>query len=219
MSVLLRDVVSLRLHPPPDYVSDHIRRERDFYEADILAEIQRRLDRQPPGVIVDAGAMLGNHTAYMAAFVAHTAIHAFEPAPVNLNLLLRNTLAFRDTVSVHPVALSDRAGQVAMAVPSNNRGHGVITATDPWPEDNGPEFLVEAITLDSLELEHVTLIKVDVEWHEPQVIAGARETIDRWHPLIVIEDWKHVYGDLLPDYRLAAEWEQKHQTFMYEWGG
>lgn len=211
--------VDLALHPSPDYVSDHIRQAHDFYEADILDEIQRRLGRvvRARSVLVDAGAMIGNHTAYLATFVPHTAIHAFEPAPVNLDLLRHNVAPFR-TVTVHPLALSDRPGPVTMSVHRTNRGHGVIDATDPWPDpgtvDQG--WIAQAITLDSLELEDVSLIKIDVEWHEPQVLAGARETIARCRPLIVIEDWQHVYGDLIPGYRLAAEWEIAHQTFLYE---
>lgn len=209
--------VELALHASPDYVSDHIRRAGDFYEADILDELARRVTG---GILVDAGAMIGNHSAYLARFVPHTAIHAFEPAPVNLDLLRVNVAPY-PSVTVHPVALSSRPGQVMMSVHATNRGHAVVDATDPWPQPETVDraWLADAITLDSLELEDVTLLKVDVEWHEPEVLAGARETIARWHPLIVIEDWQHVYGDLLPGYRMAAEWELAHQTFLYEWAG
>lgn len=207
--------VELALHPSPDYVSDHVRRTGDFYEADILDELRRRITG---GVLVDVGAMIGNHSVYLAAFVPHRAIHAFEPAPVNVELLRRNVEPY-PTVAVHPVALSDQDGLVRMSVATSNRGHGVIMATDPWPQPElaDPEFDAPAWRLDALDLQDVSLIKIDVEWHEPQVIAGARETIARWHPLIVIEDWKHEYGALLPGYQMAAEWEQAHQTFLYEW--
>lgn len=209
--------VRLELHPSPDWVSDDIRRRGDFYEIAILEELGRRVTG---GVLVDAGAMIGNHTAYLAAFVPHTAIHAFEPAPVNLELLRRNVAPY-PSVTVHPVALSSRPGPVRMSVHRTNRGHAVVDSTDPWPEPDTVDQVwdARAIALDSLMLEDVALLKVDVEWHEPEVLAGARETIDRCHPLIVIEDWKHVYGDLLPGYRLAAEWETAHQTFLYEWTG
>lgn len=215
LSVVLRGRVRLELHPPPDYVSDAIRATGDFYEVAVLEEIARRVRG---GVLVDAGAMIGNHTGFLASFVAHSAIHAFEPAPVNLALLGRNALAW-DTVRVHPVALSDRPGRVHMTVELGNLGHAVVDATDRWGPLEGPSWEVQAITLDSLGLEDVTLLKVDVEWHEPQVLAGAADTIRRCRPLIVIEDWQHAYGAQLMEplgYRLAVAWERAHQTFMYE---
>jgi FkbM family methyltransferase len=217
--------VPLALHQSPDYVSDHIRRTGEFYEADVLDAIRDRLWAQTargrePGVLVDAGAMIGNHTVYLAEFAPHSAIHAFEPAPVNLGLLKVNTAHYRN-VHVHTIALSDKAGRLAMSVHRENRGHATVAATDPWPEPDAVDTVWEADarTLDSYGFEDVRLIKIDVEWHEPQVLAGAAVTIERWHPLIVIEDWGNVYGSLLPGYRLAAEWEQAHQTFLYEWAG
>lgn len=198
--------VPLKLHDSPDYVSDVIRSSGDFYESVVLDEIRRRV---AGGVIVDAGAMVGNHTAYLAEFVAHTAIHAFEPWPANLQLLRANVERYPG-VTVHPVALSDAEGWVAMSAPAGNQGHAAIGTGD---------VLVPTVTLDSLYLRDVALIKIDVEGHEPQVLAGARATIARWHPLIVIEDWQRAYGRLLPGYRIAAEWEQAHQTFLYEWVG
>lgn len=212
--------MTLALHPSPDFVSDHIRTTLDFWEADILDELRERLATMRPGVLVDVGAMIGNHTAYLASFVEHTAIHAFEPAPINVGLLRINVSHFRKVV-IHPVALSDRRQRLAMSVERGNRGHAVVLATDPWSEPDKVETVweVDAMALDELELDDVRLIKIDVEWHEPQVLAGAQATIERCHPLIVIEDWKHEYGALLPGYRLAKSWEQEHQTFLYEWVG
>lgn len=213
--------LELALHPPGDYVSDVIATSRDFYEAGILDEIRDRLERRPAGVLVDAGAMIGNHTAYLAAFVPHHHIHAFEPAPVNLGLLRRNVRPWWSTTHVHPIALSDHVGHLTMTVHRENRGHGVITETDPWQDvaRHDPPFAVRAQPLDAYHLDDVTLLKIDVESHEPAVLAGARDTIARWHPMIVIEDWAAKYAALLPGYRLVAEWEKAHQTFMYEWLG
>lgn len=209
----VRDV-ELELHPSPDYVSDHIRRTGEFYEIAILEELARRITG---GVLVDAGAMIGNHTAFLAAFVPHSEIWAFEPAPVNLRLLRENVRPF-PTVRVIDAALSDyRTGSVTMSTHRTNRGHSVVDATDPWPQpdEHDPPFTARAMALDGLKLEDVSLLKIDVEWHEPQVLAGAVDTIARCRPLIVIEDWKHEYGALLPGYHVAVAWEQLHQTFLY----
>jgi len=196
--------VHLALHAPGDFVSDEIRQTGDFYEAEILDELVKRIDG---GVLIDAGAMVGNHTVFLAEFVRHAAIHAFEPWPDNLALLRRNVAAY-PTVTVHPQALSDRARTLRMRSEAN-LGHSMVT-------EDGP-LEVEAVTLDSFDFGSVALMKIDVESHEPQVLVGAADTIARCHPLILIEDWTGRYGSLLPGYRLAAEWGQTRQTYLYEW--
>jgi FkbM family methyltransferase len=196
--------VRLELHPPGDFVSDEIRQTGDFFEAEILEELTRRIDG---GVLIDAGAMVGNHTAFLAEFVRHAAIHAFEPWPDNLALLFRNVAAY-PTVTVHAQALSDRPRTLRMQSEAN-RGHSMVV-------DDGP-LEVQALPLDEFAFDDVTLLKIDVESHEPQVLIGAAATIARCHPLILIEDWTGRYGSLLPGYRLAAEWGQTRQTYLYEW--
>jgi FkbM family methyltransferase len=193
--------VRLELHPPPDYVSDTIRATGDFYEAAILDELARRISG---GVIVDAGAMLGNHSTYLAEFVPHLTIHAFEPEPSNFRLLRRNVRPY-PSVLAYPYALSDRAGRVGIDSDPTNRGHASVV----------PGGWIRAVTLDTLNLHDVSLIKVDVEGHEPQVLAGARETIARCRPLILLEDWTGLYPALLPGYEIVAEWETAHQTFLF----
>ena len=196
--------IPLAMHPAGDFVSDEIRRTGDFHEAEILDAIATIIE---PGLLVDAGAMIGNHSAYLAAFVPHTAIHAFEPWPANVELLRRNVASY-PSVTVHPVALSDHAWHLRMAS-EPNLGHSRVT-------ENGP-LEVEAVTLDSFGFEDVTFLKIDVESHEPQLLAGAAETIERCHPLILIEDWTGKYGDLLPGYRQVAEWGRARQTYLYLW--
>ncbi len=201
--------VPLELHPPGDYVSDAIRLAGDFYEAAVLDEVARQLAERPPGLLVDAGAMIGNHTTYLAAFAQHTEVRAFEPVPANLALLLANTRAW-PTVHVHPLALSDGGRQLQLRLEPGNLGHATTDLDGP-----GAVVRVHAVALDDLELDQVALLKVDVEGHEPQVLAGARRTLERWRPLVVLESWQGRPDELLPGYQLVAEWERAHQTYLY----
>ena len=41
--------------------------------------------------------------------------------------------------------------------------------------------------LDSFKFKDVDLIKIDVEWHELEVLIGAKETIEKYKPLLVVE--------------------------------
>lgn len=197
---------ALSLHGPGDYVSDEIRRTGRFFEETILVELVRRL--RTPGIIVDAGAHIGNHTAFFAEYLPHLAIHAFEPWPANLDVLRRNVKRFASVV-VHAIALSDRSGLLHLAE-DPNLGHVRVV--------EGGGYAVDAAPLDAIGLpQGVTLLKVDVEGHEPEVLAGAAQTIERDRPQILIEDWTGAY-DTLPEltrYQLVAEWATTHQTYLY----
>jgi FkbM family methyltransferase len=207
--VRLASGVELELHPPGDYVSDAIRRTGEHYEQAILEELRERLHMAPRGVIVDGGAHLGNHSTYLARALPWQVVHAFEPVPSSFALLCRNAVPY-DNLVPHSLALSDRPGLLTMTL-EPNLGHSRAD------EDGG--IVAQAATLDELELEFVVLLKLDVEGHEPQALAGARRTLERWRPLVLIEDWGRAYGPLLPGYRVVAEWELAHQTYLYEFVG
>lgn len=200
------DGVELELHGPGDYLSDLIRRTGTWPELAILEELRRRLEGSV-GVIVDGGAMIGTYSAYLATHVEHQAIHAFEPLDANLELLWNNVRPFA-SVWVHPVALSERMGVVRLELDPGNLGHTQVS-------ERG-ELEVPCIDLDAYRLRDVVLLKLDVEGHEPQALLGAQRTIARCRPLVLLEDWRREYAPLLPGYELAAEWEQAHQTFLYQ---
>ena len=50
------------------------------------------------------------------------------------------------------------------------------------------EILVQQKTLDSFNFANVDYIKIDVEGHELKVLKGAYKTIQKYSPLIVVEE-------------------------------
>jgi FkbM family methyltransferase len=192
---------------PDEALSNHIRREKDFFEADILDYLRDHHPEQK--VIVDAGANIGNHAVYFANFLKYQSLYCFEPVPENFELLAQN-LSFPHT-HLYQKALSDKNTTLKIAPNTSNMGACKV--------DGRGSLEVKAITLDSLALQNVTLLKIDVENHEPAVLAGAKDTINRCHPLILIEDWKQTYKKLLPDdYELEKSWP-KYRTYLYKWAG
>jgi FkbM family methyltransferase len=194
----------MELHPEGEGVSNMIRASLDFYEAHILDYIAGRYPVQR--VIVDVGANIGNHSLYFAAFMAPTAVHAFEPLPANLRLLEANVRNW-PAVIVHALALSDKAAVLHMTPVPTNMGASAIT-------DDGP-VAVAAATLDSFDFADVTLLKIDVEGHEEHVLAGAQLTIARCHPPVLVEDLRGTCGALLAGYSLVAEWPGSNA--LWEW--
>jgi FkbM family methyltransferase len=142
------------------------------------------LDRLVPrnGIAVDVGANYGIY-AYALANITST-VHCFEP----LSECCAYIEALRsDRITVHNCALSDTAGTLRLHIP---RIQGRSMRTRASLEEPAGTFdvrEVEVRTLDSFEFPEVDFIKIDVEGVESAMLRGARATLDRHHPSLLIE--------------------------------
>lgn len=107
---------------------------------------------------------------------------AFEPVAMFRECLERNVTA--SNIKVENVALGDSEGQVRMIITEGNTGH---THVDPTSTIGDTRI----IRLDSLNLQNVDYIKIDCEGFEYRVLQGARQTIQRCRPVVVIEQKPH----------------------------
>lgn len=189
-----------------EQLSNHIRREKDFFEANILDYIREKYPEQR--TIVDAGANIGNHLLYFANFFKYGSIVAFEPLPDNFSILKLNSNY--PNIKLFPQALSNKKEILKMSPNRINMGASKVN----W--DGTGTLEVEAVTIDSLNLTDVSLLKIDVEDSEARVIEGARETINRCHPLILLEDKNGLYGKMLSGYTLEKAWPNQY-TYLYRY--
>jgi FkbM family methyltransferase len=149
------------------------------------------------GVIIDVGANSGFYS--LLAMCASTTVQvlAFEPDETVFNVLRRNISANRawGQIEAVPLALSSSSGVATLYVPTQE--HGLLETSSSleqaFKEAHSEARVVKTTTLDAFLADHqrrkerVTLVKVDVEGHEAEVLKGARETIARWRPLLFIE--------------------------------
>jgi FkbM family methyltransferase len=155
---------------------------------------------RPDGIFLDVGANIGLHTLAVARQLRSGRAIAFEPHPVNFQILARNI--GRNGIRVAtPIeaALSDAVGTVrAQANP----------ATGNWSmKAQGAQAVeIKTLTLDHFVAEHrlarIDAIKLDVEGHEPQVLLGGRDALRRHRPPIVFEAnvyWLKQHGRSVPE--------------------
>jgi hypothetical protein len=93
-------------------------------------------------------------------------------------------------MSVESAALSDTSGTTNMRVLVMDGGRSTIEeANDLTDPDGSPvsQLEVEMRTLDSYKFENIALVKIDVEGHELSVLAGAKDTLIRSNPFVIIE--------------------------------
>lgn len=169
-AVFLGDLISRRV------ILDGIYEGREL-EA-LSREVFPRLDR--PATALDIGANIGNHSRYFAAHFDR--VVAFEPNPPVAAVLRANVMDRR--VEVVEMGLSDRPGELNFSVNQTNLGASRVTA-DPGG------ITIKVDTLDRLAgplgLDNVRFIKMDVERHEEQVLAGAAELLTSQRPVIAME--------------------------------
>lgn len=161
---------------------------------------------------VDIGANFGLHAMLGAYYVGTNGkVMAFEPVPANLQLLRRNiTLNGFDSVSeIFECALNAEGGSdMQMTIEP-----GLSPAASLAENFDGEKILVPTRTLDDClkEASQIpSLIKIDVEGAEHEVLKGATETLKRG-PALLIE----VHSFALPSFNSSPE---QLNSFLAEFG-
>ena len=150
-------------------------------------------------VCIDIGANVGLWSCDLVKSFEH--VIAFEPVKDFRICFERNVRAANYTL--YEYALGKEETFINMNIVKGNTGHSHV---DPVTYGRGK---IPMKTLDSFNLENVDLIKIDVEGFEEQILYGARTTIEKNLPILVIEQQKHEYQndmESLPSIKLLDEW-------------
>lgn len=137
--------------------------------------------------ILDIGAHIGYFSLLFAKWVGmRGSVNSFEPCPKTRERLLRNSSLnpkLRERMKIHEVGLSDHDGYASIVSPdATNSGCNYIDSRSGDIKITTLDHFVERNRISRIDL-----IKVDVEGSECALLEGARETIRRFRPRIVIE--------------------------------
>jgi len=182
--------------------------ENAHYDPDEVNLLLRVLDlrRQCYGggvMAIDCGANVGVHTIewakHMTGWGAVLAVEAQERIYYALagNIAINNCFNAR---AIH-AAVSDRAGTMKIPVPNyaaaasfgslelkQRAGAEFIGQTIDYSESNMVE--VPTVSLDSLNLNRIDLIKIDIEGMEMDALTGGAQCIGELRPMLLIETIK-----------------------------
>jgi len=124
---------------------------------------------------------IGGHCGFWSFYLGGNfkKVYAFEPVEIFRECFKKNIP--HGNVELLPVALGNENGFVSMNVELENTG-----ATHVSSNTNDLDK-VELKKLDDYELTDVDFIKIDVEGYENQVVLGAKETLLRNKPIIIVE--------------------------------
>ena len=147
--------------------------------------------------IVDVG---GNIGCNALMYSDYGPVHTFEPIFHSVLTENVNRNILRNPVTVHPYGLSNTAGtqNMYMAKPDTrglvNYGSGTVVSAAHVEPIGTFEFK----RLDDVYSGTPSVIKIDVEGHEYQVILGGLETIKRSLPALYIEIFDFETSPIIP---------------------
>jgi FkbM family methyltransferase len=130
------------------------------------------LDRNM-SIVIDAGANCGMSAVYFALRYPLARIYAIEPDPSNFAILKKNAQSFPQITPIH-AALWSRDGYLGVIDPGE--GHWAIRV-----EDRKSQTVVPALTIPTMlrqyGIDHIGLLKLDIEGAECETLAFASEWI------------------------------------------
>lgn len=149
-----------------------------------------RLDLLPPGeavnlnTVVDVGANEGHWTNSLLRLVSPQKIIMAEPDP-RLFDQLKQIASGNQAIEFHPVALGASAGRRVFNFTQHSHNNSFFLPKQGEFSDSGLEVIdsseVEVKTLDELTagLDEMSLLKIDVQGAESEVLQGAEQTLKK----------------------------------------
>ena len=181
--MILKDV---QIYLPLFYV-DHIQKiiyqYQEFYEIATLNYLKNKYKHFD--TILDVGANIGNHMLYYCAQLNTQKVVCFEPNPLNRQTLLKNISLnhLENKVTVFDTALGEKSGRgIQKNFSLSNTGTNSIEEIDTVEMSS-----ITIASMDSYDFTSIDFIKIDVEGFEIPVLLGAKNTIRKCRPVIMVE--------------------------------
>jgi FkbM family methyltransferase len=148
-----------------------------------------------PGVIYDVGANTGLYSVIAARVNKANRIYAFEPFPP-VRAHLKSTLRVNHcgrSIAVEPLAVGSANGTASLYVPLQD--HGLVetsaSLSSSFKDEYSDVIEVTVVSVDNFTSDrrpgHVTLMKIDVESLEAEVLKGAVTLLTTDRPLVFCE--------------------------------
>ena len=152
---------------------------------------------------VDVGANYGLYAYHLSRAVGRSGkVWSFEPIPFTARTfrLIQRALGFGNNVELVAKGCGEKAGQISFTVPVMKSGAISAGLVHMGRNDDRPgkekhakyetrEVVCDVVTLDEVlrDAHDVALLKCDIEGADLFAMRGARATLEKHHPTIIIE--------------------------------
>jgi len=184
--------------------------EREDYNFEVLEKYSGK-DK----TFLDIGAHVGGFS--MIASKLFGSVYSFEPQPFNFEGLSEN-IKLNNLANV--IAINKGVGNEITEKEISARGGGSKIYSGNIPKI--PKVTYDKIsltTIDSMKFKlPVSVIKIDTEGYEEQVLEGAKQTIAKFRPVIIIETHEKTYhGEPMVKGQIERLKKLLVENMYYEW--
>jgi FkbM family methyltransferase len=175
--------------------------------------------------VIDAGANIGIFSIFASQYAKNGKIYAFEPASETFKILKENT-TYYENIEIFKLALGNENKKEKIRVFSISKGISTLvdsSVADQFSQNFG-EFVeeeIEVIKLDDFLIQNkipkIDFIKIDVEGYELKVLEGAKETIKKYSPVIVVSAY-HTPSDKIKIPQLVLSLNPNYKYKLNEIG-
>ncbi len=141
--------------------------------------------------ILEVGANVGTETVGFRDIVGEKGcVHAIEPLPSNVEALERIIEMNRwNNVIIHPFALGADNRETSFVLPLEKWSTGTGHIQGEAEFSHGKTITVKVVRLDDIveDLGVINAIIMDTEGAEVDILQGAKETISKFQPVIILE--------------------------------
>lgn len=168
------------------------------YEPELI-EIYRPLLNNQNLTVLDIGANIGAHTLKMASFLgSDAAIYAIEPTNyaydklkqnISLNHDLKNKIRPKQvllTSKKNDVSLNSISASWDIERTINHKGRNIYDGGFSCDLSNSTSMTLDKF-VEAERIDHIDLIKLDVDGNEIDILDGAVKTFKQFKPILLIE--------------------------------
>ncbi len=170
------------------------------YEGNLLTLADRFIREKT--IIVDVGANVGFESLYFAKKYPDNLVFSYEPASFAFECLNRSKeINHCDNLKIFKLGVGDKSGPLEINAPTQNSyNKGLAAIDDNFDlDDSFVKETIEIVTLDEhiKENQKISLIKIDVQGYEYQVLKGAVGLIEKNKPVIIFEHFDRYHAQPL----------------------
>lgn len=160
-----------------EFLIDRLKPEKALHHGNLVMAMSH-IPEEQRRTAIDCGAHVGTWSKLLA-FMFETVV-SFEPAPDTYACLKRN-IGRQKNVILHQCAVGDVAKNVSMNLTEEKEFVGNLARQ---VQDGGD---IRCVTIDEFNYQNVDFIKLDVEGYEMQALKGAKDTLKRCKPTLLVE--------------------------------
>jgi FkbM family methyltransferase len=142
--------------------------------------------------IFDIGANTGIYSLVAQSINPKAAVYAFEPVGTVYQKMVANNTLNNFSINCYELALSDTDGRLSIfKVNAEHTYEATLNKRFDGFLPDAKAMQVEVMTMKTFveknKITNIDLVKIDVETHEPEVMAGFGEYLAKFKPVILIE--------------------------------